>query len=188
MRSALTSPLVPVLVAFALCACPATTTPADGHRPPKGPPKSRGEIPPPFVLDRGVVVVESTGGPQRFKVEIAAKANEQQRGLMYREALAEDEGMIFLFSHQKVQSFWMKNTWIPLDMLFIDEDLVVRGIVENAEPLTTTSRKIDVPTRHVLEVKGGLTRKLGIVAGAKVTFEGIPELLWQKTPTKQETP
>jgi len=185
MRSALLSHLVLVVT---LCACPATTAPPEAHGSTKARPKSRGEIPPPFVLEHGVVVVDSPAGPQRFKVEIAAKPNEQQRGLMYREALAEDEGMIFLFAHQKVQSFWMKNTWIPLDMLFIDEDLVVRGIVENAEPLTTTSRKIDAPTRYVLEVKGGLTRKLGIVAGAKVTFEGIPELLWQKTPTKQETP
>ena len=94
-----------------------------------------------------------------------------------REALAEDEGMIFLFAHQKVQSFWMKNTWIPLDMLFIDADGAVVSIIENAEPRTLTSRPATGPATYVLEVPGGWTKTNGVKAGSKVRFEGISTIV-----------
>ena len=131
-------------------------------------------------------MVQTATGPQRIRVELAQKNHERERGLMYRESLDDDEGMLFLFEEQELRSFWMKNTYIPLDMFFIDEDLVVQGIVENAEPLTTSSRRIDKPTRHVLELKGGAARKLGIAVGSTVSFEGVAPELWAKTP--KETP
>ena len=114
------------------------------------------------------------------------KDNERQRGLMYRDSLGEDEGMLFLFEEMGPLSFWMKNTWIPLDMLFIDDDLTVVGIVDNAEPMTTTPRNPGGHSRFVLEVKGGLSQQLGMVAGQKVRFEGVPESLWQKKPTGEQ--
>lgn len=142
---------------------------------------NKDRVPPPLPMERGVVVVTGTDGvAHRFAVEVADSDAERQRGLMYRETLSDDAGMLFIFEAQRPLSFWMKNTWIPLDMVFIDEDLVVKGVVENAEPLTLSGRAIDAPTRHVLEVNGGLTRKLGIGAGAKVTFEGVPTEIWAK--------
>ena len=182
------------LLVFVLSACPATTSP-DKASPEKttkaqqAKAQHKGDIPAPFDLDRAVVVIESKAGPQRFKVQVAKLDKERQRGLMYVESMPDDEGMIFLFEKQEQRSFWMKNTWIALDMLFIDEDHVVTGIVENAEPLTTSSRKINGATRFVLEVNGGLTRKLGIAAGDKVTWEGAAQPLWTSSvEASTETP
>ncbi len=143
--------------------------------------KARGDIPPRFDLATGGAVVVTKTGEHRFKVELAVKNEERQRGLMYREHLADDEGMVFFFEAMQPLSFWMKNTWIPLDMIFIDDDLKIVGIVENAEPLTTNSRKVPgKDSRFVFEVRGGLTRELGIGAGDTVRFEGVPEALWKK--------
>ncbi len=175
------------LIVFLLLvtACPATSVaPPPASTPAK---KSNVTVPPRLDLQRAVVVVETATGPQRIRVELAVKSNERERGLMYRESLDDDEGMLFLFEEQERRAFWMKNTYLPLDMFFIDEDLVVQGIVENAEPLTTSSRRIDKPTRHVLELKGGAARKLGIAPGSRVTFEGVPLELWQRTKPR-ETP
>ena len=138
------------------------------------------DIPPRYDLATGVAVVVTPGGERRFKVELAVKDHERQRGLMYRDRLGDDEGMLFLFEEMGPLSFWMKNTWIPLDMLFIDDDLTVVGIVENAEPMTTTPRSPGGHSRFVLEVKGGLSPQLGMAAGQKVRFEGVPDSLWQK--------
>lgn len=137
-------------------------------------------VPARLPLERGAAVVVTPGGERRFKVELAVQDHERQRGLMYRDHLADDEGMLFLFEEQTALSFWMKNTWIPLDMLFIDENLTVAGIVENAEPMTTSSRNPGKPSRFVLEVRGGLSQELGLKAGQQVRFEGVPEALWQK--------
>ncbi|MBM4279703.1 MAG: DUF192 domain-containing protein [Deltaproteobacteria bacterium] len=137
-------------------------------------------------LATGVVIVEGAGGPQRFRAQLAVTPEAREKGLMFVEHLDDDAGMIFFFERQQQLSFWMKNTYIPLDMLFIDEDLVVKGIVENAEPLTTTSRRIEGPTRFVLELRGGTARRLGLAAGDRVRFEGVPAALWQKTTPVQE--
>ena len=93
--------------------------------------------------------------------------------MMHRRALPARRGMLFIFERQEVQSFWMKNTYIPLDMLFINEALEVVGVVENAEPLTTSSRQVAAPSRYVLEVNGSFAKKHGLVPGTKVRFENI---------------
>lgn len=125
----------------------------------------------------GTVTIDTAAGPQRFTVELAITDPERQKGLMFREHLDDDSGMLFLFEKQKELSFWMKNTRIPLDMLFIDEGGTVAGIVENAEPLTLVSRKVAAPSRYVLELNGGAARKLGLAAGQRVHFEGVPRSL-----------
>lgn len=93
---------------------------------------------------------------------------------MFREHMDEDAGMLFLFDKMEVQSFWMKNTRLPLDMLFLDESGTIVGIVENAEPLSLTSRSVGLPSRYVLELNGGTSRRLGIEAGQKARFLGVP--------------
>lgn len=130
--------------------------------------------PPGFFERRGVVVIETAGGPARFPVELAISEGERQRGLMFRERLEQDAGMLFLFERQRVQSFWMKNTRIPLDMIFIAEDGAIAGIVESAEPLTLVSRRVQQPSRYVLELIAGSARQRGLAAGQRVHFEGVP--------------
>lgn len=170
-----------MLCAVAACSSPTADSDAGPAKKSSSSPSSpRGDVPPRLDLATGAVVVVTPQGERRFRVEVAEKDNERQRGLMYRDHLDDDEGMLFLFERQQQLSFWMKNTWIPLDMVFIDEDLVVAGIVENAEPLTLTSRKVDARSRFVLEVKGGTSASLGLAAGQQVRFEGIAPALWQK--------
>lgn len=122
---------------------------------------------------RGAVVVDTPAGPLRFGVELALTDAERQRGLMHRTQLADDAGMLFIFDHSRVQSFWMKNTLIPLDMIFIEEGGAIAGIVESAEPLTTTARRVDRKSRYVLELNGGAARRFGIAPGQLVHFEGV---------------
>ncbi|MBI1949427.1 MAG: DUF192 domain-containing protein [Deltaproteobacteria bacterium] len=96
---------------------------------------------------------------------------------MFRERLDADAGMLFVFERTKVQSFWMKNTRLPLDMIFIDDDGTIAGIVEDAEPLTTISRRVPKPSRYVLELMAGSARARGLAVGQRVTFEGVPPSL-----------
>lgn len=113
-------------------------------------------------------------GEVAVTVEVVSTTAAITRGLMYREFLAADAGMLFLMPKQEVQSFWMRNTLIPLDMLFIGEDMTVVGIVERAQPRTDTSRTVGKPSRYVLEVNGGWASTHGISAGATVRFVGVP--------------
>jgi uncharacterized membrane protein (UPF0127 family) len=113
-------------------------------------------------------------GEHSFRVELARTPPERSRGLMYRDHMDEDAGMLFLFERMRTQSFWMKNTRIPLDMLFIDDTGVIVGIVENAEPMTLTSRSVGKPSQYVLELNGGTCRRLGIKAGQLTRFVGVP--------------
>src|SRR5437879_7514011 len=89
------------------------------------------------------VVLRPPGRPEvRVKVELARTSEESQRGLMYREKLAPDHGMLFLFGDERQQGFWMKNTYIPLDIMFIKADKTVLGTAENCEPLTQDTRSV----------------------------------------------
>lgn len=111
--------------------------------------------------------------PLVVKTEVAATMAERQRGLMFRREMADDAGMIFLFEGPQPLSFWMHNTFIPLDMIFIRSDMTILGIVENAEPQTDDPRRVPGLSQYVLEVNGGYTHKHGVRAGQKVRFEGI---------------
>ncbi|NVJ17374.1 DUF192 domain-containing protein [Myxococcus sp. AM010] len=128
-------------------------------------------------LPRGYVRLEDAfGGAHRVEVEIAATADARARGMMWRKELAEGKGMLFLFPHEEVQGFWMRNTLIPLDMLFITSDLRVAGIVSRAEPRSRATRSVGAPSQYVLEVPGGWTEKVGIRKGSTVRFEGVAGL------------
>jgi len=121
------------------------------------------------------VLLEAADGTQHaVTVELARTPAEQEKGLMFRRELAEDAGMLFLFRVSDRRAFWMKNTLIPLDMIFIDDGGRVAGIVENAEPLTLAPRDPGVEARYVLEVKGGWARRHGVRPGARVRFENVP--------------
>ena len=120
--------------------------------------------------------IKAEGEPLRVKVEVVASEARITRGLMHRTFMPADQGMLFLMGTTAVHSFWMHNTLIPLDMIFIDKELTVVGIVANAVPKTDTSRYVDTPSLYVLEVNGGWAAAHGVAAGAKVEFFDVERL------------
>jgi uncharacterized membrane protein (UPF0127 family) len=120
-----------------------------------------------------VAIEREDGTRVRVKVELAVTEQERATGLMYRDKLEKGTGMLFIFEKPEVQSFWMRNTAIPLDMIFIGSDLSIAGIVENAVPLTLTPRRVKEESQYVLEVEGGFCTKYGIRKGMKVAFNGF---------------
>jgi len=113
-------------------------------------------------------------GDLAVAVEIVSTEAQIERGLMYREHLPPDHGMLFLMREEKNWPFWMHNTLIPLDLIFITSNFTVAGIVENAEPKTDTLREVNRPSLYVLEVNGGFCAAHKITAGTNVAFEGVP--------------
>jgi uncharacterized membrane protein (UPF0127 family) len=107
-------------------------------------------------------------------LEVANTPETRQRGLMYRAALADGHGVLFVFDHDENHSFWMKNTLIPLDMIFISADGRVVGVHANAKPYSLASVSVGVPSRYVLEVPGGWAGRQGIAAGDRVELRGVP--------------
>ena len=112
-----------------------------------------------------LIIEQNNGEQSQFAIELAVSAEEIRRGLMYRTELQASHGMLFIFSAADELRFWMKNTLIPLDMLFIRSDGVVHRIHEMARPGDLTPISSDGPVLAVLEIKGGLSRKLGIAPG-----------------------
>jgi hypothetical protein len=120
------------------------------------------------------VVVHTRGGPVRVAVEVVDTPERRARGLMYRTRLDDDHGMLFVFPTDEVQSFWMKNTYIPLDLVFIGDDRRIVGIHAEATPHSEAPIGIGRPSRWVLEVPGGYTRRRGIAAGDQVELPPLP--------------
>jgi len=121
--------------------------------------------------DMGLVRVDSENGSHEFGVELALTPPAQARGLMFRGKLDPDKGMLFVFPSADMRSFWMKNTLIPLDIIFIRENGSIINIVENAEPQTLTPRRSLAPAVAVLEIAGGRARELGIKPGDVVRHD-----------------
>jgi uncharacterized protein len=115
-----------------------------------------------------VVILRSPHGPVPIRVEVVDTPETRTLGLMHRRHLAADAGMLFAYDRPAPIGMWMKNTLIPLDMLFIDEAGVIAAIAENTEPLSLTPIRAPRPVLAVLEVNAGTTRKLGIVVGDRV--------------------
>jgi uncharacterized membrane protein (UPF0127 family) len=107
-------------------------------------------------------------------VEVAVTQKQQEYGLMFRPKLAPDSGMLFIYNQPTVVYYWMKNTYIPLDMLFVKEDGEIVKIVGQAQPLTLTPRGSDQPVVGVLELKGGEAARRGIEIGDRVLSPVLP--------------
>ncbi len=112
--------------------------------------------------------IVTQNGHFTFDVEIADTPDKRARGLMFRESMAEDAGMLFIFERDQVASFWMKNTEIPLDMLFIARDGRIADMHRNAQPHSLRSIRSKMPVFAVLEINAGLTARLGIRVGDRV--------------------
>ncbi len=127
---------------------------------------------------RDSLVLHTADGTERaLDVELAVNREQQAQGLMYRQSLAADAGMLFIYRPARPVSMWMKNTLIPLDMLFIAEDGEIVKIVERAVPLSLTTISSDRRVRAVLEINGGMVNRLGIRPGDRVVhpaFEAGP--------------
>ena len=122
-----------------------------------------------------VTISTKEGRTVSFAVEIADTPSKREMGLQYRRDLAADRGMIFLFPAESRQSFWMKNTPLPLDMIFINLDRKIVGIVEQTVPFSLDPRSGSAPSQYVLEINGGLSKRHGIKAGDTVRFDDIPQ-------------
>ena len=125
-------------------------------------------------LDGPRVYLSTAKGEVGVDVEVVSTEAKIERGLMYRQHMPPDDGMLFLLGVEKNWTFWMRNTLIPLDMIFIRRNLTIAGIVENAEPKTDTLRQVGESSLYVLELNGGWTHAHGVVKDAKVRYEHVP--------------
>ena len=119
------------------------------------------------------VDLRSELGLARFSVEVADTPKERSLGLMHRETMPRSAGMLFVYDKPQPVSFWMRNTLIPLDMIFMDEKGVVQRVHENALPLDETGIDGGDDIQFVLEINGGLAGRLGIVEGAELRHPAI---------------
>jgi uncharacterized membrane protein (UPF0127 family) len=120
------------------------------------------------------VILESGGKTLRVDVEVADTDAKRERGLMFRKDLPDGRGMVFLFDEEGEHTFWMKDTLIPLDLIFVDSGGRVTGIVAQARPLTLQPRS-GGPSRMVLEVPGGWAAAHGVRVGDRMRVEGLRE-------------
>lgn len=117
-----------------------------------------------------VTVVTREGGRQVFQAEVAETPSERRRGLMFREVLRKDHGMLFLYQPAQRVSIWMKNTPLPLDIIFIDAGGRIAHIEHNAVPQSTRPMSSGVAVRAVLEINGGLAASLRLAPGDRVIY------------------
>ncbi|MDR3424040.1 MAG: DUF192 domain-containing protein [Alphaproteobacteria bacterium] len=127
----------------------------------------------PHFAQSTLVITGAGGARNKFFVEVANSKEEQAYGLMFLRALDEDKGMVFPYHPPREVAFWMENTLIPLDMLFVRPDGTIGRIVAEAKPQDMTPIPSQVPVIAVIEIGGGVAKKKGIAVGDKVEMEGI---------------
>ena len=130
------------------------------------------------TLPRSPLSIETANGPVNLTVELANTDIQRQTGMMFRRTMAANTGMLFDFGGEAYRAFWMKNTLIPLDMIFIRGDGTIAHIAANAVPLTEDSVPSTAPVRAVLEIPGGRAAALGLAEGNAVRhaiFGNAPE-------------
>lgn len=119
------------------------------------------------------ITLDGTAGPTVVVAEVVKSSGRVQKGLMFRKFLPADGGMLFLMGEDDDHHFWMHNTYIPLDIMFITEDLTVAGILVDVQPMDETSRGVGKTSRYVLEVNAGWSKRHGVAAGSTVHFDGV---------------
>lgn len=125
---------------------------------------------PGFAAATQELVLKTATGAHRFTIELATTEEDRVLGLMYRKSLAPDAGMLFLYDIPQPIFMWMKNTYIPLDMIFIGADRRVHRIERRAEPFSTTLIPSDGDVQGVLEVSAGTADAIGLKAGDEVIY------------------
>lgn len=147
--------------------------PLAAEPPPRAPPSPSCPKDPtgPPNLPRGWASFPDAPGEPRVAIEIANTPASRERGLMYRTNMPEDQGMIFTWTDEGERSFWMHDTCIPLDMLYVDADGVIAGVLEQVPAMDETPRAVPCPVLHVLEMNAGWTRAHGVKPGQRVHIE-----------------
>ncbi len=118
----------------------------------------------------GELVISSGSGEVKIDIQIAKTEFDRELGLMYRKSMEENHGMLFIFPDVQVRSFWMRNTEIPLDMIFIGPSKTILNIAKNTTPYADVSYTSNGPAKYVLEVNGGFADRHNISAGDKVEW------------------
>lgn len=154
--------LFPLLLAIPAC------SPQAAERAPA--PAEQAAVHPVSGLEVIPLSITSLGRAHNFRVEVARTPQQQAQGLMFRTAMGPDEGMLFPFDPPRVLSFWMRNTVLSLDLVFIGPDRRVINIAARATPYSEQSIVSDAPGIAVLELNGGRAAELGIVPGARVDW------------------
>lgn len=126
-----------------------------------------------FAAGTGTLVLKTDSGDHSFNIEVATTDRERALGLMFRRSLPENAGMLFLYDRAQPAAMWMKNTLIPLDMVFISADGKVHRIEQSAEPFSTSLIPSEGPVVGVLELNGGEAAKIGLKRGDKVLYPGL---------------
>jgi uncharacterized membrane protein (UPF0127 family) len=121
----------------------------------------------------GTIVLKTESGDHRFDIEVVETEQERARGLMYRRSLPQNAGMLFLYDPPQHIVMWMKNTMIPLDMVFIARDGTVHRIESNAEPFSTTRIPSGAVVLGVLELNGGAAQRIGLKPGDRIVYPGL---------------
>lgn len=117
---------------------------------------------------REVVLIETASSQYRFEVEVADDASERAEGLMFREALADNAGMLFIYAKPQSVEFWMKNTPLSLDIVYVRADGTIARIAESTTPMSEELIPSGEPIKAVLEVKAGTMRALGVAVGDRL--------------------
>ena len=125
------------------------------------------------TFETETVVIQTSQASYRFQVELALTPEQQTQGLMFRQSLRDDRGMLFVFKEPKMTSFWMYNTYLSLDMLFISQDGIIVQIHRRARPGSTEAIPSLTQVKGVLEIKGGMADRLGIKVGDRVFSETL---------------
>jgi len=123
--------------------------------------------------DENKAVLHTATGNYAFSVEVVDTDATRAKGLMFRQELAKDAGMLFDFLEERNTSFWMQNTFIPLDMVFIAADGTVKTIHANAHPFDTTPISSEVPVQFVLEIPGGRSQEIGLKVGDRFEHDRV---------------
>jgi uncharacterized membrane protein (UPF0127 family) len=130
------------------------------------------ENPPEFRKDGELVFLEMGTNKELFKIEteIASTDEERARGLMFRNEMAENQGMLFLFAQEEIQSFYMRNTIISLDIIYVNSKMEIVDIYPNTEALSETSLPSKAPAMYVVEINAGLCKQYGIEVGDLIRY------------------
>lgn len=188
-----TGALLAIMMATAACATDEASSPGDvaaaevpGAKPegggaiaPIGDEADAGVDPDAPVCAEDKVHLRGAFGKAEFTVDVARTPEERAKGLMFVEKMPMRQGMLFAFPSERPLSFWMKNTLIPLDMLYIDQDGIVVDIHENAVPGDLTGIPSSEPAQYVLEINGGMSRLLGLAPGVELAHPEIAQAKWR---------
>lgn len=120
------------------------------------------------------VTFDNGSAQTHFVLDVANTPQTREKGLMYRRHLAANEGMLFAFAGSEPRTFWMKNTFIPLDLIFLDAQKRVVGIIAQARPLSEKPLGVEQASRYVVELAGGVAQRAGIAVGAQAIFLDPP--------------